>query len=172
MIQTKKNPDGQAGAGQVASRKLMQPALQPTSGPLPFDHGHLLVRNEFAELNGWSRSAHLLCGEFTIDQLAHGRVGGRFGRGLPSKLPFDSGEFDHPLYFKRGRIAACLVLQPYPPFDRDRCSKLVERLGLMLHMPPNEFASIHYPGATYFVALTAAGATVRWLPFQCEGGGS
>ena len=39
-------------------------------------------------------------------------------------------------------------------------------LGLAVHLPPDPLASIHYPGWTYFVVITKAGVTVKWLPDQ------
>ena len=73
----------------------------------------------------------------------------------------------HFLWFCAERRYVAAVGQPYPEavdlaWWRDH---LVER-GLVLHVPPDPFASIHNPGVSIFVAVTRPGVDVRWLPEQ------
>jgi hypothetical protein len=68
-------------------------------------------------------------------------------------------------YSARRFVAA--VGQPYQPavLIPSWRANLGER-GFALHVPPDPLASIHYPGATLFVAVTLAGVSVKWLPDQ------
>jgi hypothetical protein len=68
------------------------------------------------------------------------------------------------------RIVA-LVGQPYMKAeDIPSTRTLVAERGLSLHVPPDPFASIHYPGATLFLVVTKPETSVVFLPDQMEAG--
>jgi hypothetical protein len=113
---------------------------------------------QFAELNGWTPSPH----EFGLD------VVGRGGRGnIWAKRP----HFDHPIWFKFGRINVAVVGQPYADL-RQHChdgltwAQLARKHRLDVSFPPKAQASIYSPGHAFFVVLHERTHTVRWLPEQ------
>jgi len=83
---------------------------------------------------------------------------------------------DHPLYYRdaRTRRNVALVGQPYvsPAGRRDPHDWLAKLKasyaadGLRCHVPPNAFASFHYPGWTAFLVVTKPETQVQWLPEQ------
>jgi hypothetical protein len=70
-------------------------------------------------------------------------------------------------FTRRARFVAA-VGQPYPPAagDLDLWRTHLADRGLVLHVPPDPLASIHYPGGTIFVVVTKPGVEVRFLPEQ------
>ena len=103
----------------------------------------------FAKLNGWGRAPDF----FDLDKL---------GRGMPTRNNQsednnrDRTILDHPIWFRRDRRFVAAVGQPYPPAypltagDLDKWRSHLAGRGLVLHVPPDPFASIHYPGGTPF----------------------
>lgn len=116
----------------------------------------------FAALNGWKADGHSY---FHPDA-----IGRRNRKPLYSEhelgLPDDSRLFDHCINFRADGRNAAVLAQPYGHVDLDACQRWAARLGLAVHLPPDPLASIHYPGWTYFVVITKAGVTVKWLPDQ------
>lgn len=115
----------------------------------------------FAKINGWRRAPDF----FNLDKL---------GRGAPTRNNHwddnyrDRQLLDHPIWFYKDRRFVAAVGQPYPGAagDLDRWRSHLARRGLVLHVPPDPFASIHYPGGTLFVVVTKPGVEVRFLPEQ------
>ncbi len=89
-------------------------------------------------------------------------------------LHADRELFDHAIYFIANRRAVAVVGQPYPKSGDDKTGARIiadfharaARMNLAAHVPPNPFASFHYPGFALFLVLTFPGVDVRWLPEQ------
>jgi hypothetical protein len=118
----------------------------------------------FGQINDWQ-----LCDWFGPD---------RIGKAPDGRRDWDApvwcrrGEvlFDHDIYYRRGRLRAAVVGQPYQQSPRAReAEEAGRRFGLVLHVPPQPTASLWYPGATLFLLLTEPDVTVRWLPEQISG---
>jgi len=75
---------------------------------------------------------------------------------------------DHVQYFRRGRRPVAILTEPYDPEHyaaglRDH----VEGLGLIIHSPPNLYASLHFPGWTgSFLVTRPDFGRVLWLEDQ------
>jgi hypothetical protein len=114
---------------------------------------------QFAELNGWQLSGI----HFGIDAIGKG------GRGnVQTQRPL----FDHPLFFKSGRMNAAIVSQPYCDF-REPCRDdgltwdlFAFKYRLAVSFPPNLRASFHSPGHAFFVVLHERSHVAQWLPEQ------
>ena len=78
---------------------------------------------------------------------------------------------DHCLGFRADGKNVAVVTQPYhydrAHYDRpdDARAWFADR-GLAVHIPPDPFASFHFPGETFFIVITKTGAGVKWLPEQ------
>jgi hypothetical protein len=119
--------------------------------------------NAFGRINGW-RNSDRCCGPCDL--------------GRPSRRWWylhAGGWLDHPLYYKvprqdgkRGWVNAAIVGQPYDGAMSCAAGHLAVliRAGYELHVPPEPFASIWNPGATFFLVLTLPGVVVNWLPEQ------
>jgi hypothetical protein len=116
----------------------------------------------FAKLNGWRRAPEF----YDLDRL---------GRGAATRTDHwnddgyrDRAILDHPIWFYSARRFVAAVGQPYPPAagDLDLWRTHLADRGLVLHVPPDPLASIHYPGGTIFVVVTKPGVEVRFLPEQ------
>lgn len=106
----------------------------------------------FADANRWKRTPW-------------GKGFRNFDGGLTHKT------IDHPLFFKRDGQPVCVVGQPYDPAcSVDEAREEAARRGLVLHVPPARFASIHYPGACSFFAFTRPNEHVNFLPEQSDPG--
>lgn len=118
---------------------------------------HRGLLREFAEDNDLRES-----GEFTLDALSRGlHSGGAWGE----RYRWPGCDHDH--YFRRDRRAMAVVTQPYVTRDVDALRVYAAEKGLVMHMPPSPLASFWYPGATYFIVLTAPSfGRVRWIPAQ------
>jgi hypothetical protein len=119
---------------------------------------HQAARGAFAALNDWRAT------EFSCYNL------GLLGRVAHSWSLYHSRDhvlLDHAIWFRQGRRYVAAVGQPYlSAVDiADERARLAAR-GLVLHVPPDPFASFHYPGWTLFIVITLPGAAVRWLPEQ------
>jgi hypothetical protein len=120
----------------------------------------------FGALNGWT----FVDRDFEPEALVRGHVRPprQTWRGRPLPFPRSRSHIlDHLLYFrngKRGRPVA-LVSQPYR-LDREELDAFTALRGLRWHLAPRPQASIHYPGAAYFIVLTPPHVEVRWLPEQ------
>jgi hypothetical protein len=83
--------------------------------------------------------------------------------------------FDHGLWFRqkldgrRWRNIA-IVGQPYYVGDEGgaKLDAQCERHGLKWVMAPNQKASFHYPGATFFLVVTLPKIDGQWLPEQLD----
>jgi hypothetical protein len=83
---------------------------------------------------------------------------------------------DHPLYYRDAHTRHNIALagQPYiTPDVRQNPHDWLANLkadyaaqGLRCHVPPNAFASFHYPGWTAFLVVTKPETQVQWLPDQ------
>jgi hypothetical protein len=112
----------------------------------------------FAEINGW-RVTKASCYNL-----------GLLGRGASSLSLWDSRDhplLDHAVWFRRDRRYVAAAGQPYlSAVDlAEERAELTAR-GLIMCVPPDPFASLHYPGWTLFVVVTLPGVAVRWLPEQ------
>lgn len=137
-----------------------------------------LVR-EFMKLNGW----YVTECSFGLDALADGKKYVKYSELLPRcPNPWEGVNWDHTMYFrhsKSGGKTAALVTQPYghrEKFDYENINRpshkpwkaSIEWYKLKAHMPPNQFASVWFPGSTAFVVLTRPDVEVKWLPEQLE----
>jgi hypothetical protein len=126
----------------------------------------LVAVEEFARLNGWQHSVK----GFSINRLGSQR---QYWDGC-----IIHNWLDHPIYFKAGRTCVAVVGQPYRGGVyyggvggvTNRCQApggLVDK-GLRWRVPPNAYASFHYPGRTLFTVATAAPdlTPIVWLPEQ------
>jgi hypothetical protein len=110
----------------------------------------------FAELNGWR-----VFKEFGHDLNLLGRVASSRRDNRERQL------LDHCVWFRGQRRYVAVVGQPYlsaVDLAEERAS--LARRGLVMHVPPDPFASFHYPGWTLFLIVTLPGVAVRWLPEQ------
>lgn len=95
------------------------------------------------------------------------------------------GFFDHTIFFKKDGQCFAIVAQPYsapePPDQKfkDYLNGLKVRSGqwsierevkdkveLDIYMPPDLYASFHYPGFTCLFVVAPAGVEVKWLDEQ------
>lgn len=75
--------------------------------------------------------------------------------------------FDHVVFFRRGRKRVAALSQPYDAPDVERLRAYAAEKGLLLHTPPNPFASFWYPGWTYCLLITGPDfGEVQWLSDQ------
>ena len=74
--------------------------------------------------------------------------------------------FDHVRWFWGEIRPAMIVSEPYDADALPALRSQAESFGLVLHHPPNPFASFHYPGWTVFAALARPGREVAWLDEQ------
>jgi hypothetical protein len=129
------------------------------TGPLPgFQEW---AARTFAELNGWRWAPN---GWFMLEDL-----------GKPHNN-YDSLVYpwaDHPLYFraprtdgKSGWVNRAIVGQPYHPHTEE--VEHLRSLGYGVSRPPVHRASIHLPGGCYFIVVTKAPETIKFLPEQCD----
>ena len=117
----------------------------------------------FARLNGWGLKAR------PLPDLNH------LGLSVYARPAFDWSRhnqdhelLDHQLWFMAARRIIAAVGQPYD-WEDDEIEEWRADLagrGLVLHIPPDPLASIHYPGRTLFLVVTRPGVEVRWLPEQ------
>ena len=120
---------------------------------------HQAAMTAFAKLNGWRPSE---VASYGLSLLGRDRVSGR--------IRADNHDFpllDHCIWFREGRRYAAVVGQPYlsaVDIAGER-ARLLDR-GLVLHLPPDPFASFHYPGWTLFAVVTKPCVRVRFLPEQ------
>jgi hypothetical protein len=124
---------------------------------------HETAAHAFARLNGWKlKGRH----QPNLDHI---------GLSVYARPAFDWDNrdrdhdlLDHQLWFTAARRYVAAVGQPYD-LDDDEIEEWRADLagrGLVLHVPPDPLASIHYPGATAFLVVTRPGVTVHWLPEQ------
>jgi hypothetical protein len=113
----------------------------------------------FAALNGWKRDERT-----AYDPEAIGRRNRRYldTSGYWSGPRF----FDHCINFRADGKNVAVVTQPYAYSHTDAAERWAAERGLAIHLPPDPRASIHYPGATFFIVFVAAGEVVNWLPDQ------
>ena len=110
----------------------------------------------FADTNGWKKAPS------TYDLSVLGRGTGIGWGGSPDRFLLD-----HPIAFSAKRRYVAIVGQPYPrAVDLAQQRARRKARGLVLHVPPDPFASIHYPGGTLFLVITQPGVEVNWLPDQ------
>ena len=78
--------------------------------------------------------------------------------------------FEHVCCFRRGRRPVALLVEPYEPeVHIERLRALADELGLVLHTPPNMYASFHFPGWTGCLLFTRPDfGEVVWLEEQHE----
>lgn len=75
---------------------------------------------------------------------------------------------DHSTRFVHQGAPAAIVTEPYDD-PRDVLESFVRPLGLVVHQPPNPYASFWYPGQTMFLVITKPSfGEVKWLPEQLE----
>jgi hypothetical protein len=113
----------------------------------------------FADVNGWRVTDR----GFALTKL--GLSGGR------EYARYSSWQ-DHALYFKHDRKNIAAVGQPYGGAWRDRAEEELNTLaagGFAIHLPPQPFASLWYPGRCLFIVVTLPGVSVEWLPEQTVG---
>ena len=127
---------------------------------------HDAAAHAFAHLNGWKLKAGAPFNLSHIGLSIHARLVPDYGRHRQ-----DRRLLDHPLWFTAARRCVAAVGQPYDWEDDEieECRAHLSGLGLALHIPPDPFASIHYPGNTLFLVVTQPGVDVRWLPEQAGG---
>jgi hypothetical protein len=107
----------------------------------------------FAALNGWKRDDR---GAYDPEGIGH-----RNRRYLDHHVSL----FDHCVNFRADGKNVAVVTQPYH-YRPDEARRWADQRGLAVHLPPDPLASIHYPGATYFIVIVAASDLVKWLPDQ------
>jgi hypothetical protein len=74
---------------------------------------------------------------------------------------------DHCLWFRCDRRYVAIAGQPYlSAVDIAETRAGLGDRGLVLHIPPDPLASLHYRGWTLFVVVTRPGVVVRFLPEQ------
>lgn len=119
------------------------------------DHEELL--HEFAELNNLKRTRR----DFKMSALDRGQHGG--GDDPEYGIQWQGG--DHLSFFMRDGKAAAIITEPYSHLHQALLR--ATSFGLVCHMPPNPFASLWFPGWTFFVVITRRDfGDVVWLPDQ------
>jgi hypothetical protein len=124
------------------------------------------ARKAFARLNGWivagtrSGAVRLIPKEKRVsDKMPHEMFGWGF---------YLQNISDHDFVCKvpgRGGEIMAVICQPYDN-NITAAKKAAEHYGLAVHVPPNPFASFHFPGWTQFIVFTKPGLEVRWLAEQ------
>jgi hypothetical protein len=120
---------------------------------------HQAAVDAFAERNGWRPSE---VASYGLSLLGRDRMSGRIRADN-----HDCDLLDHCVWFREERRYVAVAGQPYLS-DVDIAKtrvRLAER-DLVLHVPPDPLASLHYPGWTLFVVVTKPGVEVRFLPEQ------
>lgn len=91
----------------------------------------------------------------------------------PSVPPSDiapANGFDHVWCFRRHRRPVAMLTEPYEPETHlDGIRARAESLGLLVHTPPNLYASFAFPGWTGCILITRPDfGRVLWLEDQLE----
>lgn len=138
-------------------------AANTHAGAALHDREFFSLMDHWATLNGIRRSER----SFTLEALARGMShGGRWGGA------YQFPGCDDPMYFRRGRVTAAVVVRPYPDKDFEDLKVYAAANGLAAHVPPNPKASFWFPGFGHLVVLTAPKfGAVKWLPDQRTFGG-
>lgn len=78
--------------------------------------------------------------------------------------------FDHVRCFRRYRQPVAILTEPYEPEEHlEGIRDHVEALGLLVHTPPNLYASFHFPGWTGCILITRPDfGQVLWLDDQLD----
>lgn len=117
---------------------------------------------EWGELNGLQYTLK----SFSPERLA-GHRPGRAGRcSADTRFP----GCDHTSWFMKDGRPAAIVTEPYVSSEavHDLPAYMAE-LGLVIHRPPIQKASLSYPGCTMFLVITKPDfGEVRWLREQLE----
>jgi hypothetical protein len=146
-------------AMRAAYRSRDLPTWERNAARLADVHAHRVAITTFAKLNGWRPSE---VASYGLSLLGHDRMSGR--------TRADNHDFpllDHCIWFREGRRYVAAVGQPYrSAVDIVEARARLANRGLVLHIPPDPFASFHYPGWTLFVVVTKPGVRVRLLPEQ------
>jgi hypothetical protein len=118
------------------------------------------AREAFARANGWHEAAW---GWPALDCVGRGS-----NYQSPDRYSARADSiFDHLMAFSAKQRIVALVGQPYMKAeDIPSTRTLVAERGLSLHVPPDPFASIHYPGETLFLVVTKPETSVAFLPDQ------
>jgi len=125
-------------------------------------HAKAEAEEAFAALNGWKVAGHTPCHPDAL-----GRRNREFlYRECELGLPDDGRLFDHCISFRANGRNVAIVTQPYRHVDLGATRTWATGRGLVLHVPPDPLASIHFPGQTYFIVITTPGVEVQWLPDQ------
>ena len=147
----------------------------------------LPVRQHYAVAEPYNRQINKLCGA-AKQAFAHlngwvvaGTRGGAVRlipkeKRVPTGIRYVTHEWgfyfrgisDHDFVCKmpgRGGEIMAVICQPYNDHVA-AAKKAAEFYSLAVHIPPNPFASIHYPGQTQFLVFTKPGVEVRWLEEQ------
>ncbi|KQU95202.1 hypothetical protein [Devosia sp. Root105] len=90
-------------------------------------------------------------------------------RSSKAGVPPVSG-FDHVQYFRRYRLPVAILTEPYEPEEHlEDIREHAETLGLLVHTPPNLYASFHFPGWTGCILITRPDfGRVLWLDDQLD----
>jgi hypothetical protein len=121
---------------------------------------HQVAMAAFAKLNGWQETKQHF---YSLDLLGRAAMSDSLRR----RHSYDFPLLDHDAWFRRDRCYVAVAGQPYlsaVDLAAER-ARLTER-GLVLHVPPDPFASFNYPGWCLFLVITIPGVAVRWLPEQ------
>jgi hypothetical protein len=135
------------------------PGMEQAAAKLADARAHQAAMDAFAERNGWRPSE---VASYGLSLLGRDRMSGRIRADN-----HDCDLLDHCVWFREERRYVAVAGQPYLS-DVDIAKtrvRLAER-DLVLHVPPDPLASLHYPGWTLFVVVTKPGVEVRFLPEQ------
>lgn len=122
----------------------------------PHNEYQRAVEKLFGELNGWQVAET----SFTPDALGH--VAMQWDAVIRDWM-------DHYVCYRANNRNVAIVGQPYGHLDSYRADldACAAGYGLRWHVPPQPYASIHYPGYTLFIVMTVpAVTTIQWLPEQ------
>lgn len=155
----------------IAGQRTWKTAYYPVPDT-PFDERRAArlvqrVQNElqdaaerhFCEINGWRTGPDVRA--FRLRD-----IGKRSGE-QPDE--FDTALFDHVIYARADGRCAAVICQPYGHGGEDAARRLAAEHDVALHVPPNKFASFHFPGATQLFVFTAHDHQMKWLLEQRHG---
>ena len=111
----------------------------------------------FGKLNGWGLSNQH---SYSLEHLVRARAMS------PRREGYDFPLLDHDYWCRLDRRYVAVIGQPYSLSDIVAQRENLTKRGLVLHLPPDPFASFRYPGWTLFLVVTMPGVPVRWLPEQ------
>lgn len=119
------------------------------------------LRSDWMKLNGFNTGER-----FSVKALKDGKQFDGRDQSKWYSSDITEWELDHAWFCKRGRVTGCIVNEPYA----ERWERQVRSAnGLVVHIPPNPYASFWNPGSTLFVVIMRADHPApQWLVDQLD----